>query len=332
MNQQKKQYPGIFLSTTDTALPDWFSNDYPKYRHFQPMPSGGKGVLFSCEDLNLGRRIALKTLSPEAAKSPIECKRLLREARVTAQLAHPNTIPVYEIGISESGTIFFTMKKVEGESLYDILVRIANNDEATINKYPLIERLSILVCAANALWYAHTHGVVHRDIKPENILVGIFGEVYLMDWGVAKVWGMPQEESIDPPTPSANSLRLTTTGTRPGTPLYMSPEQIRGTPPVDERSDIFSFGVLLYECMVQREPFRGKTIQETFDNILHHNPPPPSTLCDRLKSIPLVDEICARALSKQSSDRYRTVGELIDALNHVRNQILNDQNNTATPS
>jgi serine/threonine protein kinase len=328
MSKKKQQYPGIFLSTTDTALPDWFSNEYPKYRNFQPMPSGGKGVLYSCEDLNLGRMVALKTLSTEAAKSPLECKRLLREARVTAQLAHPNTIPVYEIGITDTGNIFFAMKKVEGESLYEILVRIAHGDQSTEEKYPVCERINILIHAADALWYAHTHGVVHRDLKPENILVGIFDEVYLMDWGVAKVWGMPQEEPLNISATDLETHRLTITGSRPGTPLYMSPEQIRGTPPVDERSDIFSFGVLLYECLVHQEPFRGKDINETFENILRNTPPPPSTLSKQLKKVPLLDAICEKALRKHAADRYQTVGELIDALIQGRSDLLKSLSDT----
>ena len=266
-------YPGIYLSTTDAALPERFSNDFKKYANFQPMPQGGKGVLYACDDLNLSRKVALKTLAPGVKDSPVERKRLLREARVTAQMAHPNTIPVYEIGISDQDAVYFTMKKVEGESLYDILVRIAKRDAVTEARYPLEQRIAILLQVLSALWYAHTHGVVHRDVKPENILVGIFNEVYLMDWGVAKVWGMPRDDAIEASFDNLESHRITIAGQRPGTPLYMAPEQIRGTPPVDERSDIFSFGVMLYECLVQQEPFRGKNIKETFKNILHHAPP-----------------------------------------------------------
>ena len=314
MSHPPRQYPGIYLSTTDTALPDWFSNDFQKYGNLQPMPNGGKGVLYSCDDLNLGRKVALKTLSPKAAESPQECKRLLREARVTAQLAHPNTIPVYEIGLTDKQVIYFTMKKVEGEPLYNILVRIAKNDLATRASYPLDHLIDILLHAASALWYAHTHGVVHRDIKPENILVGIFGEVYLMDWGVAKVWGMPRDEDIDPVITGPESDRITQPGIRPGTPLYMSPEQIRGNAPVDERSDIFSFGVMIYECLVQKEPFRGYKIDDTFRNILDHHPPPPSSLRSHLHQIPRLDSLCLKAISKDPADRFQTAGELIDAL------------------
>ena len=322
MPDKPHPYPGIYLSTTDTALPERFSNHFEKYVNFQPMPQGGRGVLYSCDDLNLGRKVALKTLAPEKKNSPVDRKRLLREARVTAQLAHPNTIPVYEIGITDQDAIYFTMKKVEGESLYEILVRIAQGDATTLERYPLEQRIGILLKALSALRYAHTHGVVHRDVKPENILVGIFDEVYLMDWGVAKVWGMPRDEAIEASFDLPEGDRITLAGQRPGTPLYMAPEQIRGTPPVDERSDIFSFGVMLYECLVQQEPFRGRTIDETFKNILHHTPPPPSTIRSELKNTPIFDEICGRSLSKSSADRYQSAGDLMAVLQRGRNQLL----------
>lgn len=324
MSDQPHSYPGIFLSTTDKALPEWFSNDFKKYANFQPMPQGGRGILYACDDLNLGRKVALKTLPPGVKHTEVERKRLLREARVTAQLAHPNTIPVYEIGITDDAVVYFTMKKVEGETLYDILVRIARDDKPTAERYPLVQRIEILLQALQALWYAHTHGVIHRDVKPENILVGIFGEVYLMDWGVAKVWGMPRddaEEAIEADLEKPEPERITLAGQRPGTPLYMPPEQIRGTPPVDERADIFSFGVMLYECLVQQEPFRGSTIEETFKNILHYDPPPPSSFCDALKQTPIFDSICDRALQKKSQERYQSVGHLIDDLKRGQQEL-----------
>ena len=325
MTDQPHPYPGIYLSTTDTALPEWFSNNFEKYANFLPMPQGGKGVLYASDDLNLGRKVALKTLSPGVKHTAVERKRLLREARVTAQLAHPNTIPVYEIGITDQNVVYFTMKKVEGETLYDILVRIARGDAATLERYPLAQRIDILLQTLSALWYAHTHGAIHRDVKPENILVGIFGEVYLMDWGVAKVWGMPRDETdeaIEADLDMAESDRITRAGQRPGTPLYMAPEQIRGTPPIDERSDIFSCGVMLYECLVQQEPFRGKQIQETFQNILNHNPPPPSSFCTELIKTPIFDAICERALQKKQQDRYSSVGELIEDLRQAQRALL----------
>ena len=314
MSDTPHPYPGIYLSTTDTALPEWFSNNYEKYANFQPMLKGGKGILFSCDDLNLGRKVALKTLAPDVKDLAVERKRLLREARVTAQLAHPNTIPVYEIGITDQDAIYFTMKKVEGESLFDILVRIANQDAATKARYPLEQRINILLQALSALWYAHTHGVIHRDVKPENILVGIFDEVYLMDWGVAKVWGMPRDEAIEAAFDIPESDRITLAGQRPGTPLYMSPEQISGNSTIDERSDIFSFGVVLYECLVQKEPFRGATIEDTFRNILSHHPPPPSEVRPGEQITKALDKATLKALAKDPAERFQSVGELIDTL------------------
>ena len=133
---------------------------------------------------------------------------------------------------------------------------------------------------------------------------------------------MPRDEAIEASFDLPEGDRITLAGQRPGTPLYMAPEQIRGTPPVDERSDIFSFGVMLYECLVQREPFRGKSIDETFKNILHHTPPPPSTIRSELKNTPIFDEICSRALSKNSADRYQSAGELMAVLQRGRNQLL----------
>ena len=116
---------------------------------------------------------------------------------MTAQLQHPATVPVYEFGKDDQGQIYFAMKKIEGEGLFKILSRIARGDESTIGTYSLDRLLGILIQASNALAYAHTHGVIHRDVKPENILVGFFGEVHLMDWGVAKIWGRPNDGGVD---------------------------------------------------------------------------------------------------------------------------------------
>ncbi len=312
------QYPGIFLSTTDAALPEWFSNDYQKYANFHPMQQGGKGLLFACDDLNLGRAVAIKTLPAGEETCPHEIRRLLREARITAQLAHPNTIPVYEIGKTCEGQIYFAMKKVQGENLFEVLIRIARGDEQTKEKYPLDRLLDILQQVCHALFYAHNHGVIHRDIKPENILVGIFGEVYLMDWGVAKVWGMPNDEGDDLQPDAETPAHITLAGRRPGTPLYMSPEQVRGNPPVDERSDIFSIGVLLYEILAQREPFRGPTLKETFANILNTMPEPPSQICPERCIAKELDAICMKAIAKRPQDRFSNVHQIIDEIERFR--------------
>lgn len=316
MSQQSPQnYPGIYLSKTDTDLPDAFTNDFSKYTNFQEMESGGNGVLLSCYDTNLGRQVVLKKLLSGKSDDARSRRRLLREARVTAQLAHPNTVPVYEIGKADDGQIFFAMKRIQGQNLFRILSDMAKSEDK--NRYSLDELLEILVQAAYALAYAHSRGVIHRDIKPENIMVGRFGDVHLMDWGVAKVWGMSHEGPEDDLTKSELDERLTAPGKRPGTPLYMSPEQINDRM-IDERTDIFSTGVLLYEMLALQEPFRGNTVNQTFRQILHNAPPPPSTVSKHFKIPTRLDEICEKAMKKKASERYQSMLEFINDIRSFR--------------
>ena len=183
--------------------------------------------------------------------------------------------------------------------------------------------LGILLQASNALSYAHAHGVIHRDIKPENIMVGLFGEVLLMDWGVAKVWGMA-DDPVDGAAHVQEELeeRLTSPGQRPGTPLYMSPEQVRGSKTIDERSDIFSMGVVLYEVLALKEPFRGPTIDMTFQNILHMPAKPPSEMAGDHKVPKRLDEICLKAIEKKPADRYQSIQHMINAIREFRNAAM----------
>jgi len=321
-DKSKENYPTIFISATDPDLPSWFTNDFPKYCNFHEMDSGGNGLLYSCFDNNLGRLVAIKRLPDDLADVKHERRRLLREARVTAQLQHPNTVPVYEIGKDDHGRLYFAMKKIEGENLFRILSRIARKDEPTIQAFSLDRMLGIVIQASNALAYAHSHGVIHRDVKPENIMIGRFGETMLMDWGVAKVWGIADEaiEDEGPGTPVFE--RLTVTGKRPGTPLYMSPEQVSGAKHVDERTDIFSMGVVLYELLALREPFRGRNVQETFHNIVNASPAPPSEIGTHFDVPKRLDEICDKAMAKKTVDRYQSIQGMIDDIRGVRNQAL----------
>ncbi len=179
--------------------------------------------------------------------------------------------------------------------------------------------------ACQALSYAHARGVIHRDLKPENIWVGNFGEVILLDWGVAKVWGHADDnESMSHSVlrTSAWARRgqlqtLTGGGQRPGTPLYMSPEQVNGSRGIDERSDIFSVGVCLYEILAIREPFRGQTIDETFDNIRHLDVDPPSRASPERGITPAADAVVMKALQKRPGDRYQSMRELINDIHDL---------------
>jgi serine/threonine protein kinase len=311
----------IFLSATDYDLPEPLPQGLAKYSNFRDMARGGAAVLRTCFDRITGRTVVIKTLLPELRRDEKENRRLLREARVTAQLQHPNTVPVYEIGRDAAEGLYFTMKRVSGENLFEILKRIARGDAATVAAFPLRRRLEIVAGAAQALMYAHARGVIHRDVKPENIWVGNFGEVILLDWGVAKVWGQPDDAPQHPSLvrqPSESLQALTMAGDRPGTPLYMSPEQVNvNRAVIDERSDVFSTGVVLYEMAALREPFRGRVIQETFENIIHDHPPPPSQASPG-RGIPTrLDDVVTKAIAKSPADRYQTMRELLEAIREV---------------
>ncbi|MFT5526219.1 MAG: serine/threonine protein kinase [Pirellulaceae bacterium] len=313
----------IYITSTDYDLAEGHSNDYRKYCNFHAMDGGGNGVLYSCYDINLGRNVAIKRLPDQKKDDPIEKRRLLREARITAQLQHPNTVPVYEVGRDDEGRIYFSMKKIEGENLFRILGRIARNDAVAVKEFTLDRLLGILIQAGNALSYAHAHGVIHRDIKPENIMIGMYGEVMLMDWGVAKVWGRPNEGGDDLDY-SRDELvvRLTGTGQRPGTPLYMSPEQVLEHRQIDERTDIFSMGVVLYELLALQEPFRGRTIRETFDNIIHKTPRPPSEVSAERNVPKQLDAIVLKAIEKKPLERYQNIRLMINDIRNFRDQAM----------
>ncbi|MBM4022689.1 MAG: serine/threonine protein kinase [Planctomycetes bacterium] len=310
----------IFLGATDHDLPATLPEGIGKYVNFREMARGGSAVLRTCFDRITGRTVVMKTLLPEFRGDVRENRRLLREARVTAQLQHPNTVPVYEIGRDETEGLYFTMKRVSGENLFEILKRIACGDAATTAAFPLRQRLQIVEGAAQALMYAHARGVIHRDVKPENIWVGNFGEVMLLDWGVAKVWGQADDEPRGPLAAAQGAAiqALTMAGDRPGTPLYMSPEQVNvNRAVVDERSDVFSTGVVLYEMAALREPFRGRFVQETFENIIHDNPPPPSQASPGRGLPPRLDAVVMKAIAKKPTDRYQTMRQLLEAIQEV---------------
>lgn len=321
MSMTPEGYPEIILSGTDPDLPTEPVFGLAKYRNFHEMARGGNTILRSCWDPVIGRTVAVKTLQPNAMYDRAERRRFLREARVTAQLQHPNTVPVYEIGDDSREGVYFTMKRISGENFFEVLKRLARNDPATEAAFPVSRRVDIVSGACQALSYAHARGVIHRDVKPENIWVGNFGEVILLDWGVAKVWGHAddnepvRQSTLAAPLEDSTQLRtLTIGGQRPGTPLYMSPEQVEGKRAIDERTDIFSVGVVLYEMLAIREPFRGANIDETFNNILHNDPIPPSERSPDREVPPELEKVLMRALSKRPSERQQSMRELIGDL------------------
>lgn len=176
----------IHRSDTDSSLSaDAQMKNNTRYIYFTKVALGGKCLIQSCKDLHLGRVICYKSLRQELANHPLEQKLFLREARVTAMLQHPNTAPVYEVGFDAKGHYYFTMKLVAGVTLREVLDGLIRGDADFVSSWDLERLIDVIIQVGQVLSYAHVHGVVHCDVKPENIVAGSFGEVLLLDWGLA---------------------------------------------------------------------------------------------------------------------------------------------------
>ena len=305
-----KEYAQVYKEDTDKPLPRKLDQNL-RYAYFSTIATGGKSIIQSCKDLHLGRFICYKSLKPEFADDPIEQQRLLREARVSAMLQHPNTIPTYELGRNKSGHYYFTMKLVHGYTLREIL--------DYRERYDLTQLLDVVIDVGHALEYAHSHGVLHRDIKPENILVGPFGEVILMDWGLAKVWDTKgtQESLGDGADPQSDDLGITGQAKLQGTVSYMSPEQINRDPAIDARTDIFSLAAVIYEILAGKTAAQGETMDQLVGSVLKDIPEPPSSLA-RYHIPELLESATLQCLQKNPADRLQSMGEFLRLLQETR--------------
>jgi serine/threonine-protein kinase len=308
------KYPVVYLADTDLDLPDHVINTTMRYTQFKTVAKGGKCLIQSCKDYHLSRIVAHKSLHKEIADDPFEQKRFLREARVTAMLQHPNTIPVYELSRDNRGHYFFTMKLVEGFTLAELVDLDGKNAERPMDGYGFHRLVTILIQVGNALDYAHNHGVVHRDIKPANILMGPFGEVLLLDWGLAKVWGSEKEEIPDLPMLSNLDPSLTAQGRLQGTPLYMSPEQIDESPDLDHRADMYGMGVILHEILTGEQMISGESLDAMLDQVKNEVPRRPSEIRPEIDIPEELEDICMRCIQKDPDDRIQTAAKLVAAL------------------
>lgn len=304
------RYPVVYLKDTDLPLPKHVVNNKMRYAYFKTIARGGKCIIQSCKDFHLSRVVAHKSLRPEIAEDPFEQQRFLREARVTAMLQHPNTIPIYELSRDTQGHYYFTMKLVEGSTMRELLdARVADS-----KTFRLAQRVEALAQVGHALDYAHQHGVVHRDVKPENVLVGPFGEVLLLDWGLAKVWSMTEEQVPPMPLEEVGDPSLTAQGKLQGTILYMSPEQVAESSDIDHRTDVYSLGAVLYEALTFESMLRGATTHELIRAAQEGDVEAPRQRRPDLVIPEDLEAICLRCVEKDPAGRFQTMAEVVAAL------------------
>ncbi len=283
-----------------------------RYADFKQLGNGGKAEVFRCQDVTLSRDVAFKVLHHSLMAHTVEQQMLVREARIMASLDHHSIPVVHDLGRDRHARPYFTMALVEGPTLFELLHSL-RNDDATQNRLLTIEQLLAYVLqTAETLQQVHQQGIVHGDVKPENLIVGIDGVVRLIDWGLATLSNA--SESVE--------VRLEAQWGRQGSPLYMSPEQVAGEPLLKPSSDIYSLGVVLYECLTLQSPLRGKTKRETLQLVSETSPQLPSLVAPH-REIPLrLEEVCLRALSKSPADRFASMHEFCESLRDCHLELL----------
>jgi eukaryotic-like serine/threonine-protein kinase len=297
-----------------------------RYETVREFAKGGMGQITLVHDTHLGRDVALKQLlqqhilpgtqagAPTTAILTIPIiARFLQEARITGQLEHPSIIPVYELGYRDDGSLYYTMKLIRGQSMHDFL-----KEAKTLNdRLPLLTHFLDL---CQAISYAHSRGVIHRDLKPMNLMIGEFGETVVIDWGIAKVRG---EDDIHAKgleatvtamrVSSAEATAKTMYGQTIGSPYFMPAEQAMGrTDLIDERSDIYSLGAVLYTVLTGKMPYAGNNVREFMEKVGHVEPKPVRMLEPDVK--PELEAICSKAMALVPENRYQSAKELTDEI------------------
>ncbi len=275
-----------------------------RYAIVRKIGEGGMGAVYEARHVVIGKRVAVKVLLEKFLESQELMARLLQEARMASSIGHENIVDVTDYGTTKDGRAYVVMEFLDGESLAHLVIRDA--------PLPVERSLNILRQVSSALTAAHAKGIVHRDVKPENIYLVRRGEVdfvKVVDFGVSKAVHVGEE--------GPERQRLTRTGTVLGTPLYMSPEQARGGEDVDHRADIWSAGLLLYECLTGEVPFRANNYLGVISQVLTQETVPPSQLRPELGIPAAVDRVVMRALDKDRDKRYQQMAEFKNDLERL---------------
>ncbi len=304
------------------ALPPEFLRE-KKYEIGNTIAQGGMGAVLTARELTIERNVAMKLMLDSTGQDDL--LRFISEAKVTGQLEHPNIVPVHELGVDEKEQVFYTMKYVRGITMRKILDLLLEGQRATVQKYPLTQLLTVFQKVCDAVAFAHSKGVIHRDLKPENFMIGDYGEVLVMDWGLAKVLDPTRNQAAND---SGHSIIRTglrkelhaaekQSGNVMGTPQYMAPEQAYGQhDALDVRTDIYALGAILHHILTLRPPIEGDDPQDVLRRAARgeFEPARKSTLGNkRLPHLPggkipdALSAVAQKAMAGKADDRYQTV-------------------------
>jgi serine/threonine-protein kinase len=287
-----------------------------RYALGKRLGEGSMGEVMMVRDQRILRDVAMKRLHPEHhAVRPDLRDRFLREARVQGQLEHPSVVPVYDIGVDHEGREYFTMKRVRGRTLEQVVKGLRENDPEYVDKYSRRKLLTAMSRICLSVAFAHERGVVHRDLKPSNIMLGDYGEVHLLDWGIAKVIGVEDPVYEDQVDLSNDRVQRTEAGFVVGTPGYMAPEQARGeTRTYAGRSDIYSLGAMLFEAMTLERLHDQPEVENILLSTVQGVEARPSVRCPHMELPIELDEICAKATALNPEQRYSSAREMNEAI------------------
>ncbi|MDF7822717.1 serine/threonine-protein kinase [Pontiellaceae bacterium B12227] len=325
--RRKKKLREFYAADPDKPTPEELEWSTPilnslketakRYEELEPIAAGGEKRILRALDKRLKRCVAMA--HPIKTDTPDDFEQFLREAQLTANLIHPNIVPIYNMGIGKSDTPFFTMELVPGDSLKDIILNLKNGDASYKTQYPLETLLGIFNKVCDAVAYAHSCKVLHLDIKPDNIRVGQFGEVLLCDWGLAHV-GLDNNSDGKPETSGLDGEVLndmTLSGTMKGTPGFMAPEQISGdnkTP----KTDIYALGAILYSILTYELPVEGKHTKELLKNTQHGKVIHPRIRRPSRPAPSSLTAVAMKALATSPENRYAGVRELQQDINRYQ--------------
>ena len=270
-----------------------------RYRIEKRIAVGGMATVFLAYDEALNRNVALKILTLPDSGTDL-ASRMLREAKIVAQLEHPGIVPIHDVGTVPDGRVFYTMKLVQGQTL----------DQQVASHINFNDRLRIFLRICDAVAFAHSRGVLHRDLKPSNIMIGAFGEALVMDWGLAA--NMREKRQSDSPAPKSSSKSpdpITQDGAVVGTPGYLSPEQASGvTDKIDHHSDIYGLGAVLYFILTGRPPIPDQAVAVAIERAIRGDFEPPRSLNSDIPR--RLEAVCLKALALKPEDRYSSVNAL----------------------